>query len=79
VKARKRAAKFEDKIYGREECRILTECWIEKKKNKEKERENYCQSNGYAREEMERFRAKGSNKEGRESKNQDTTESMRGV
>jgi hypothetical protein len=26
VKAGKRVAKFEDKINGREECRILTEC-----------------------------------------------------
>jgi hypothetical protein len=42
VKARKRAAKFEDKMDGREECRILTECWGEKKKNTEKkEREKY--------------------------------------
>jgi hypothetical protein len=32
VKARKRAAKLEDKMDGREECRILTECWREKKK-----------------------------------------------
>jgi hypothetical protein len=35
----KRAAKFEDKTDGREECRILTECWREKKKNTEKERQ----------------------------------------
>jgi hypothetical protein len=27
-----RAAKFEDKMDGREECKILTECWREKKK-----------------------------------------------
>jgi hypothetical protein len=27
VKVGKRAAKFEEKMYGREECRILTECW----------------------------------------------------
>jgi hypothetical protein len=42
VKAAKRAAKFEDKMDGREDCRILTECWREKKKNtekKERERE----------------------------------------
>jgi hypothetical protein len=40
VKAEERAAKFEDKINRREECRILTECWREKKKNmKKKERE----------------------------------------
>jgi hypothetical protein len=38
VKAGKRAAKFEDIMDGREECRILTECWSEKKKNAEKER-----------------------------------------
>jgi hypothetical protein len=42
VKAGKRVAKFEDKRDGREECRILTECWWEKKKNTEKkEREKY--------------------------------------
>jgi hypothetical protein len=35
VKAGKRAAKFEDKIDGREECRILTEFWREKKKHGE--------------------------------------------
>jgi hypothetical protein len=36
VKARKRATQFEDKMDGREECRILTECWREKKQNTEK-------------------------------------------
>jgi hypothetical protein len=42
VKAGKRAAKFEDKMDGREECRILTECWTEKKKKQEKkEKEKY--------------------------------------
>jgi hypothetical protein len=30
VKAGKRAAKFEDRMGGREECRILTECYREK-------------------------------------------------
>jgi hypothetical protein len=33
VKAGKRAAKFEDKMDERDECRILVECWKEKKKN----------------------------------------------
>jgi hypothetical protein len=57
VKAEKRAGKFEDKMDGREECRILMECWREKKKNMEKkEREKYYQRNG---EEVERLRAKG--------------------
>jgi hypothetical protein len=32
VKAVKRAAKFKEKMDGREECKILTECWREKKK-----------------------------------------------
>jgi hypothetical protein len=32
MKAGKRAAKFEDKMNGREECRILTKYWREKKK-----------------------------------------------
>jgi hypothetical protein len=35
VKAGKRAAKFEDKTDGKEEWSLLTECWGEKKKNKE--------------------------------------------
>jgi hypothetical protein len=44
----------------REECRILTECWNERKKNiKKKEREKYYQKNGYIGEEVERLRAKG--------------------
>jgi hypothetical protein len=60
VKAGKRAAKFEDKMGGREECRILTDCYREKKKNAdEKEREKYCRRNGYASEEVERMRAEG--------------------
>ncbi|KAH0808415.1 hypothetical protein GEV33_014377 [Tenebrio molitor] len=59
VKAGKRAAMFEDKMNRREECRILTECWREKKKNTEKkEREKYYERNGYASEELERLRAK---------------------
>jgi hypothetical protein len=44
VKAEKRGAKFEDKMDGREGCRILTECWREKKKNTEKkERKKHYQ------------------------------------
>jgi hypothetical protein len=39
VKAGKRVAKFEDKMNGREEYRILRECWKEKKENMEKKRE----------------------------------------
>jgi hypothetical protein len=41
-KLRVRAAKFEDRMGGREECRILSECYREKKKSadvKERERE----------------------------------------
>jgi hypothetical protein len=41
VKAGKRATKFENKMNGREECRILTECRKENKKNTEKERDKY--------------------------------------
>jgi hypothetical protein len=60
VKAGKRAVKFEDRMGGREKCRILTECYREKKKNAdEKEREKYCRRNGYASEEVERVRAEG--------------------
>jgi hypothetical protein len=44
VKARKRTAKFEDKMNGRKECRMLTECWREKKKkHREREREREIQ------------------------------------
>jgi hypothetical protein len=42
VKAGKRAAMFEDKMDGRKECRILSECYREKKKSadvQERERE----------------------------------------
>jgi hypothetical protein len=57
VKAGKRAAKFEDRMGGREE----SECYNrEKKKSADvKERENYCRRNGYASEEVERMRAEG--------------------
>jgi hypothetical protein len=40
VKAGKRAAKFEDKMDEREGCQILTECWREKKKRREKREGN---------------------------------------
>jgi hypothetical protein len=45
VKAGKRAAKFEDKMSGREEYRVLMERWREKKTNteKKKKREKYYQ------------------------------------
>jgi hypothetical protein len=36
VKVRKRAATFEDKMDGREECRILTECYRQKKRRRER-------------------------------------------
>jgi hypothetical protein len=40
VKVEKKAAKFEDKMDGREECRILTECWREiEKKTRRRRRE----------------------------------------
>jgi hypothetical protein len=35
VKAGKRTTKFEDKMDGREECRILTECWRQEKGQRE--------------------------------------------
>jgi hypothetical protein len=38
VKAGKRAAKFENKMDRREECRILTECWRKKKKKTRRKR-----------------------------------------
>jgi hypothetical protein len=42
VKEEKRTPKFEDKMDGKEECRILTECWKKRKKKMEKkEREEY--------------------------------------
>jgi hypothetical protein len=45
VKEGKRGTKFEDKVDGREECRKLTECWREKKKNERKivPEEQVCQ------------------------------------
>jgi hypothetical protein len=89
MKAGKIAAKFEDKIDGREEYRILTECWREKKNNKEKkEREKYvlpeervCQwrSGKIESKSKRKTKTRTSKKEGRESKNPDTTGSMRGV
>jgi hypothetical protein len=49
MNAKKRAVKFEDKMDEREDCRILTECWREKKKiTEKKEREKSFQRNGYA-------------------------------
>jgi hypothetical protein len=86
--------KFEDKMDGREECRILTNAGRKRKNAEKKEREKYCQRNGYASEEVERLRVKGKwmnvelyekNKDTekreriRESKNPDTTGRMRGV
>jgi hypothetical protein len=60
VKAGKRAAKFKDKMNGREEYRVLMECWREKKTNTEKkEREKYYQRNEYVSQEVERLKAKG--------------------
>jgi hypothetical protein len=38
VKAEKRPEKFEDKMDRRGECRILTECWREKKTRRRTER-----------------------------------------
>ncbi|KAH0820320.1 hypothetical protein GEV33_002471 [Tenebrio molitor] len=60
AQVRERAAKFEDRMGGREECRILSECYREKKKSADvKERENYCRRDGYASEEVERMRTEG--------------------
>jgi hypothetical protein len=39
VKERKRAAKFEDKMDGMEDYRILTECWRKQKHDEEGERD----------------------------------------
>jgi hypothetical protein len=60
VKTGKRATKFEDKMNGREEYRVLMECWREKKTNTEKKkREKYYQRNEYVSQEVERLKAKG--------------------
>jgi hypothetical protein len=82
VKAGKRG--YEDKMDGREECRMLEE----RKKHGEGEREKYYQRNGYASE-VERLRAKErwmnvemserDKKEGKDLKDPDTTGSVRGV
>jgi Mg-chelatase subunit ChlI len=60
VKVTKRAAKFEDKMDGREQSRILTECLREKKKKTRRRRRerNPYQRNGCASEEVIRLRAK---------------------
>jgi hypothetical protein len=44
---------------GREECKILTECWRVKKKNAEKWKVKYYQRNGFVSEEVERLWAEG--------------------
>jgi hypothetical protein len=45
---------------GREECKIRSECYREKKKSANvKERENYSGRNGYASEEVGRMKAEG--------------------
>jgi hypothetical protein len=44
---------------GREECRILTEWWKEKKKDTEKKRDNYYQRNGEGRESKNPGRMRG--------------------
>jgi hypothetical protein len=46
VKAGKRATKFEDRMGGKEECRILSKCYRIKKKNSKREvpqEERVCQ------------------------------------
>jgi hypothetical protein len=57
VKAGKKAAKFEDKMDGREE--YWRNAGEKRKRTEEGEREKYYQRNGYANEEVERLRAKG--------------------
>jgi hypothetical protein len=63
VKVRKKTAKFENQMDGREVGKILTQCWREKKNNKKKKKkkkkEKYYRRHGYASEEVEGFRAKG--------------------
>jgi hypothetical protein len=54
---RPRAPPHEPPLDGRKECRILTEYW--RLERKEKEYEEEIERNGYASEEVERFRAKG--------------------
>jgi hypothetical protein len=46
VKAGKKAAEFEDKMDGIEECRRLTDCWREKKKNTEKKEKERSPTRG---------------------------------
>jgi hypothetical protein len=50
VKAVKRAAKFEDKMDGREEYWILTGEKRKKTRRRRREREKYYQKNGYVSE-----------------------------
>jgi hypothetical protein len=44
---------------GREECRILAECWKEKRIDTEKKREKYYQRNGEGRESENPGRMRG--------------------
>jgi hypothetical protein len=54
-----RAAKFEDKMDGREECKILTECWREKKKKTMEERErNTIRKTGLRVKKCEKIKSK---------------------
>jgi hypothetical protein len=59
VKPGQKAAKFENKIDGREECRIVTECWKEKKKKHREEGEKEILSEKRVCQEVERLRPKG--------------------
>jgi hypothetical protein len=57
VKEEMRAAKFENKMDGRDTNGMLER--KEKEHGEEREREKYYQRNGYASEEVEKLRAKG--------------------
>jgi hypothetical protein len=46
VKAGKKVAKFEDKMDGREECKIVTEYWREKKTRRRGKESNTTRETG---------------------------------
>jgi hypothetical protein len=91
LKAGKRRAKFEDRMGGREECRIMTECYRKKKKNADEGEREVLQEEWVCHEEVERLKAEGrwmcaelseraeirtSKREGRESGNRVTIEDV---
>jgi hypothetical protein len=64
VKAGKRAAKFEERMGEREECRILSECYRGKKKDAENKEERVCQRRNRKNESGRKMDECGAEREG---------------